>query len=265
MDLATVNGMSLEYELMGSGPELVWLHGLGGNLELERKSATALAERFRVLWYSSRGHGRSAAPSSRAGWSYGELARDLDAMIDLAGFDRPILVGGSHGANTIMRHAVEHPGRASELLLIAPGGNALARPSRRRFAPIWLMLQLARTKGPDGLTQFVTGLRPDDPKMTQEVLEAARTHDHKRLARALRRIPDQNAVDEAALAQITVPTVIAAWDNDPVIHPIALARHLADLIPNAQFEEISQLASSTPEEVAAVLAGFVNRWAGTMS
>lgn len=265
MELAKVNGHVLEYELIGDGPQLVWLHGLGGNLELERKSATALGERFRVLWYSSRGHGRSSAPVSRDGWSYGELARDLDAMIDHVGFDRPILVGGSHGANTILRHSAEHPGRARELLLIAPGGNALARPSRRRFAPIWLLLQVARSKGADGLTRFVTGLRPDDPSISQEVLAAARTHDHRRLARALRWIPDQRAVEESALARISVPTVVAAWDNDPVIHPIALARHIAAQIPGAQFEQIPQLASSTPEEVAAVLAGFVNRWAGTLS
>ena len=41
MQRATVNGVHLEYEVMGEGPDVVWLHGMGGNLELERRSASA--------------------------------------------------------------------------------------------------------------------------------------------------------------------------------------------------------------------------------
>jgi len=264
MQPVTVNGTKLEYELMGEGAELVLLHGLGGNLELERRNATALAQTHRVLWYSSRGHGRSAPAIRRTGWSYAAMAGDLDAMIDVAGFARPILVGGSHGANTILRHAVEHPGRAAALFLIAPGGNCLDRPSRARLAPIWLMLQLARLRGSDGLIRFITGLHPDNPNLDPQVLAAARTHDSKALFRALRYVPDQRAVEEKMLASLNVPTVVAAWDNDPVIHPIALARHLAEVIPGAQFEEIEQLVSSTPEQIATVLAGCVGRWANSL-
>ncbi len=263
MQLATVNGANLEYEVMGDGADLVWLHGMGGNLELERRSAAALARHHRVLWYSSRGHGRSSAPTRRAGWSYGALAGDLDAMLDVVGFERPLLVGGSHGANTILRHAVEHPGRARGLILIAPGGNALTRPSRRQFAPIWLMLNIARLHGRDGLIRFVTGLDPDNPDVDAEVLAAARTHDPRALARALRRIPDQGAVDELALAGLQVPTLVAAWDGDPIIHPIALARRIVDLIPGARFEQITPLVDASPQEVADRLASSVLRWAGS--
>ncbi|WP_346927655.1 alpha/beta fold hydrolase [uncultured Arthrobacter sp.] len=261
---ATVNGAELEYEVMGDGPELVWLHGMGGNLELERRSAAALARHHRVLWYSSRGHGRSSAPTERAGWSYAALAGDLDAMLDVVGFDRPLLVGGSHGANTILRHAVEHPGRARALILIAPGGNALARPARRQFAPIWLMLNIARLHGQDGLIRFVTGLNPESPEVDRDVLAAARTHDPRELARALRRIPDQSAVDEPALASIQVPAVVAAWGGDPIIHPLVLARRIADLIPGARFEQIAPLAGEPPQQVADRLAAFVLRWAGSL-
>ena len=260
-----VNGVHLEYELMGDGLELVWLHGLGGNLELERWSAVALARNYRVLWYSSRGHGRSSAPAHRAGWSYGALADDLDAMIDLVGFDRPLLVGGSHGANTIMRHSVEHPGRARGLFLIAPGGNGLARPSRRRYLPIWLGLQRARFHGKDGLISFVTGLDPDNPNADQQVLAAARTHNPKVLAQALRWITDQGAVDERALSTLHLPTIVAGWENDPIIHPIALARHIAEVIPGARFEEIVSLADATPQEVAEILSAWVLRWTKSLS
>jgi pimeloyl-ACP methyl ester carboxylesterase len=258
------DGVVLEYEVLGDGPELVWLHGLGSNLELERRSAGALAEHFRVLWYSSRGHGRSTAPADRRGWSYARLARDLDAMLDVAGFDRPILVGGSHGANTILRHAVEHPGRASALFLVAPGGNALRRPPRATFGRLWLLLQLARLHGGDGLTRFVTGLAADDPGIDPDVLAAARTHDPRVLYRALRRIPDQGAVDPATLAAVSTPTLVAAWNHDPVIHPIAVGREIAAAIPGARFEELDNLATADPAQIAAVLTSSVLRWRGAL-
>lgn len=62
-------------------------------------------------------------------------------------FRHPLLVGGSHGANTILRHEAQQPGRARGLLPIAPGGNALRRPPVRTFALLRLALWRGGRKG----------------------------------------------------------------------------------------------------------------------
>ena len=131
---AQVRGVELDYEVLGDGPELVWLHGLSGSLEESRPLCEALARDFRVLWYSSRGHGASTCLPSRAGYDYDEFADDLQALLDHVGFTRPVVGGGSHGANTALRYAVRHPGRARALLLVAHGANALRRPKRLMWA-----------------------------------------------------------------------------------------------------------------------------------
>lgn len=256
-------GVELEAELLGpaNGPELVWLHGLSGSLEDGRPVVERLSDRFRVLHYSTRGHGRSTPLMDGRRYGYGRIATDLSAVLDAAAFTRPLLTGGSHGANTILRHEQDHPGRARGLLLIAPGGNALRRPSRLTFAMLRLSVWRGARRGMDGLIEVCTGFHPDDPRADPHLVNAMRTHDLASLRVAMRNIPDQQAVDPAALPAFRVPTRVLAWDGDPVIHPIDVARRIADLVPGASFHEIDRVAGLSAAQVADLGATEIHRWA----
>jgi pimeloyl-ACP methyl ester carboxylesterase len=251
----------LEAEVVGSGPELVWLHGLSGSLDDGRPVVDRLSERFRVLHYSTRGHGRSTPLTDRGRYGYARIAQDLSTVLDAVGFERPLLVGGSHGANTILRHEADFPGRARGLLLIAPGGNALARPRRLQFALLRLAMWRGSRKGLDGLIELCTGFAPDDPRADPHLVEAMRTHDLASLKVAMRHIADQQVVDPAALPSFDVPTHVIAWDGDPVIHPIATARRIAELIPGATFAEIERVEGLSSAQVADVAASNILAWA----
>jgi len=253
--------VELEAEVLGEGPELVWLHGLSGSLADGRPTAELLARRFRVLHYSTRGHGRSTPLLDRTRYGYDRIAQDLRDVLDHVGFNRPLLVGGSHGANTLLRHEAEHPGRARGLLLIAPGGNALRRPPRLQFALLRLAVARAARRGEDGLIEACTGHHPDSPEADPHLVAAMRTHDFASLRIAMRWIPDQRAVDPCRLPAFRVPTRVLAWDGDPVIHPIAVARRIADLVPGSTFGEIDRVAGLSAAAVAAIAADEVERWA----
>jgi pimeloyl-ACP methyl ester carboxylesterase len=253
--------VELEVEVVGDGPELVWLHGLSGSLMDGRPVVERLADRFRVLHYSTRGHGRSTPLLDRGRYGYGPIAKDLSTVLGAVGFERPLLVGGSHGANTILRHEADFPGRARGLLLIAPGGNALRRPRRLQFALLRLGMWRGARSGLDGLIQVCIGFAPDDPRADPHLVAAMRTHDFPSLKVAMRHIADQRAVDPAALPSFDVPTHVLAWDGDPVIHPIATARRVAELIPSATFAEIERVNGLSAAQVADVAAGEIHRWA----
>jgi pimeloyl-ACP methyl ester carboxylesterase len=77
----------------------------------------------------------------------------------------------------------------------------------------------------------------------------------------MRHIADQRAVDPAALPSFDVPTHVLAWDGDPVIHPIATARRVAELIPRATFAEIQRVNGLSAAQVADIAAGEIHRWA----
>ena len=257
---AEVGDVELEYEVLGEGPELVWLHGLSGSLAESRPLCEALSRTHRVLSYSTRGHGRSTPVHERARYSYDVIADDLQAMIEHVGFDRPVVGGGSHGANTALRHALRHPGVSRALLLIAPGANALRKPDPLRWALVRGHMRRAARKGEPAVVQAITGHDPRDPSLDEKALAAvaaARTHDLPSLLSAMRLIPYQQVVAPAALVGIEVPALVAAWPKDPILHPIAVARRIAELLPQGEFVEMARATDLSPEESAVLMTAWV--------
>lgn len=258
--------IELDCEVTGTGPELVWMHGLSGSLDESRPLCRELSQHFTVLSFSTRGHGRSSPILERDRYTYDVIATDLDRLLDEVGFDRPVIGGGSHGANTALKHEVLFPGRAKGLLLVAPGANALRRPKRPHWWLIRSQLRLAeRRGGEDGLVRAITGHSPADPGHDRVAVAAARTHDFASLKAAMRFIADQQVVDPSALATIEVPTVVAGWDHDPLLHPISVARALAAGIPGARFEEIDKPAGGDSTQMAVDAAKHLSRWALELS
>lgn len=258
---AVSDDVELDYELIGEGPPLVWLHGLSGSLDESRPLCERLSQQFQVLWYSTRGHGRSTPVHDRARYSYDVIADDLERMLDHVGFEHPVVAGGSHGANTALRHALRHPGRARAVLLVAPGANALRRPDRARWALVRGQMRLAAHRGEPAVVKAITGYDPLDPALDEvglAAVAAARTHDLASLLSAMRLIPDQQVVVPASLTDLTLPTLVAAWAKDPVLHPIAVARRIASLMPNAEFVEMAKPGTMAPDNAAALMASWVD-------
>jgi pimeloyl-ACP methyl ester carboxylesterase len=256
---AVSGDVELDYEIRGEGPPLVWLHGLSGSLEESRPLCERLAKDFTVLWYSSRGHGRSSPVHEKDRYRYDHIVDDLERMMDKVGFQHPVVAGGSHGANTALRHAVRYPGRAGALLLVAPGANALRRPSRLKWGLVRGQMALAARRGEPHVVKAITGHDPRTNDLDEAALQAvaaARTHDLASLLAAMRLIPDQQVVRPAALRSVEVPALVAAWPKDPVLHPIAVARRIAELLPRGSFVEMARPSALTPDAAAALIGGW---------
>jgi pimeloyl-ACP methyl ester carboxylesterase len=112
-----VNGLDLHYWQSGEGPDVVLVHGLGGNLAgWHLTMVPELQREYRVTTYDLRGHGRSDAP--RHGYNTGTMADDLCGLLDSLGIEQPRLVGHSWGADIVLHFALKYPRRVSELALI---------------------------------------------------------------------------------------------------------------------------------------------------
>ena len=61
---------------------------------------------FRVIAYDRRGFGDSSAPWD--GYSYDDLAADLDTLINELGLEEVILVGFSMGGGEVVRYLTNH-------------------------------------------------------------------------------------------------------------------------------------------------------------
>jgi len=124
MPTLTANGVTLHYLQMGSGPDVVMLHGISGNLAVwHLRMVPLLQEHFRVTTYDLRGHGNSDMPPS--GYTTRHMADDLLGLLDALGIADADLVGHSFGADIALHLALLHPERVRKLALIEPGVPAL--------------------------------------------------------------------------------------------------------------------------------------------
>ncbi|MGY5051170.1 SDR family oxidoreductase [Streptomyces sp. 900105755] len=83
-----------------ANPTVVLVHGYPDSKEVWAAVAARLAERFHVVLYDVRGHGRSTAPKPlRGGFTLAKLTDDFLAVIDEVSPDRPVhLVGHDWGS-----------------------------------------------------------------------------------------------------------------------------------------------------------------------
>lgn len=121
-----VAGARLHVREEGSGPPLLLVHGLGGQLchytygVMER-----LAGDFRVVAVDRPGSGYSPRDAGApAGLS--AQAAALAALIDELGLRKPLVAGHSLGGAVALALALEHPDKVAGLALIAPLTHAPA-------------------------------------------------------------------------------------------------------------------------------------------
>lgn len=104
----------------GSGPVLLLVHGLGGQLRhFTYGLVPLLAQRFRVIAVDRPGSGHSTrVPGASA--SLEHQADTLVTLLDRLGVGRATVVGHSLGGAISLALALRHPARVNGLALIAP-------------------------------------------------------------------------------------------------------------------------------------------------
>jgi len=93
----SANGIEMNYVLEGpaNGPMVTMSHSLATDLSMWDAQAKALARRYRVLRYDTRGHGDTDAPAGA--YTLSQLADDARALLKALGVARTHWIGLSMG------------------------------------------------------------------------------------------------------------------------------------------------------------------------
>ena len=133
MEHAKVNGVELEYEVVGSGEPMLLIHGAHIADALQPLVAEPALERFQHIRYHRRGLGGSTYPVDAGPTSVAVQAKDAVGLLDHLGVDRAHLVGHSLGGAIALEVAAQYPTRVASLVLLepafltTPAGTAFAR------------------------------------------------------------------------------------------------------------------------------------------
>jgi 3-oxoadipate enol-lactonase len=110
------NGLSIYYELAGSGDRLLAISGTGGDLRRQPSAGRGpLGRAFSVLAYDQRGLGQTDAPEGP--YTMAQYGDDAAALLDAMGWDDCLVLGTSFGGMVAQELAIRHPERVRRLAL----------------------------------------------------------------------------------------------------------------------------------------------------
>lgn len=116
-----VPGGSLYYEVTGTGPAVVFLHGLGGNHRSWWQQVPVLRPEFTCVTLAHRGFAPSSDEAGRPRPEF--FADDLAALLDHLGIERAALVAQSMGGWTALEFTLAHPDRVGALVMCGTSGS----------------------------------------------------------------------------------------------------------------------------------------------
>jgi pimeloyl-ACP methyl ester carboxylesterase len=116
--------ISINYEVMGDGPCVLFFNGSGATLASSALLISALAKSCTVLAHDQRGLGFTSIPDGP--YTMQQYASDGAALLDHVGWERCAVVGISFGGMVAQEFAVSYPQRVERLVLMctSAGGDA---------------------------------------------------------------------------------------------------------------------------------------------
>jgi 3-oxoadipate enol-lactonase len=232
------------------GPPLVLSNSLGATLEMWRPQAEALARRFRLIRYDTRGHGKSDIPEGP--YTIADVGRDVLDLLDELNIEQAHFAGLSLGGMTGMWLAINAPERIDRLVL-------LCTSPKMGPAQTWIdRAKLVREQGTEAIVDgtferwFTDDYRKhNDLSHWREMFVGVEAEGY---ARCCGIIETMDLTD--GLPNISAPTLVIAGAQDPATPPVDHAEVIAGAVPRARLEVLdpgAHLANVERDEAVTAL------------
>jgi len=254
MPYALSGDAKIYYEVNGSGPAVLFVHGSGGHHAAWYQQVAALSGSYTVITVDLRGFGNSRWESDHDVRNFpGDIIAVLDAVAADGGPSRAVLLGQSIGAAAALRAALDRPDRAAGVILAHSLGGlrndeltALVKADRARAEQLPVIDRL--------LTPGFRAERPDLAFLFRQMgtFNTAKMQDLRNLN------TDGPTAEELAAAPF--PILILAGEKDAVLSA-ATIRRAGELLPFARVEIVPDAPHSmyweAPQLFNDAVAGFL--------
>jgi pimeloyl-ACP methyl ester carboxylesterase len=243
------------FEIVGSGPELVLIPGTFADRRTWSRVVGRLSARFRCLLLDPRGTHQSPDPGTP--FTADDLAGDVLAAMDAAGFGRAHLVGHSLGACVAIILAARQPDRVFRLVACSPSTG----PDAYQEALLDLWTALAESRLPQhfvhlGLVFNAFGRGAFDNGTVRAIVDEMDRHPMDR-ATILRYIECDRRLDlNPVMKSVDAATLVIVGSEDALTGP-AQGRLVAAAVPGARLEVIEGVGHGVHLEAPMTFARLV--------
>ncbi|MEA2422672.1 MAG: hypothetical protein QOF55_1771 [Thermoleophilaceae bacterium] len=265
----------IAYRERGSGPPIVFAHGVGVNGDLWRHVAPALAAGgHRCIAPDLPLGGHSIPLTGEPDMSLPGLAAILGSFVEALGLEDVTLVANDTGGAITQAFVGRRPERIARLVLTScdafdrypPPAVAYLKPTARIPGGLALLGQAVRFKAVQRLPiAYGWATRePIEPRIMESYTRNVRTSPGVRadLGRVLKhaRKSDMEAASRS-VANFDRPALVV-WAADDRFFPVEHGRALADLMPQGRFELVEDSRTFIPEDQPARLVELISGFLG---
>ena len=270
------DGTLLHAEVFGreEAPTIVLVHGWTCTLDFWRFQIRELSDRYRVVAFDLRGHGRSPEPED-GDYSIDCLADDVEAVLDacVPAGEQVVLAGHSLGAMTIVAWAGADPDRvrrraaavalinagvedlvSEALVLPAPSGlDRVRKPFGRLLLSAPAPLPRRTTPVSRRVVRYVAlapAASPARVAFCERMILTTRRGARAGCGRELGRLALHDS-----LAGLAVPALVLAGRNDRLTPPAHAERLAAELPGPKEIVELPGVGHMAPVEAPSAVTG----------
>lgn len=248
---------SLAYRTSGSGPPVLFLHGLGGSATAWEAQLADLGDTFRCIAWDLPGYGDS---EPIVPLTFPAIADAAARLLDDLDVERAHVVGLSFGGQQALHLALDHPDRVGRLVLadtsarFGADGTDAEQWMRLRLDPLDAGVTPAAMAA--GVVDSITAPGFAGRERDRAIAAFSRIPSEG-LRAAVECLPTHDVTDR--LGEIAAPTLVVVGELDAET-PVAYAEVLAAGIPDAELHVIAGAGHLTPSEAPAEFAALVRRF-----
>jgi len=208
--------LRVEHTPRPGAPALLLINSLGASLEMWDEQVAALGERYEIVRYDARGHGKSTLGANKE-LTLEDLAADALAVLDACGIARAHVCGLSLGGMVAMTIAQRWPDRVLKLALCNTSTHMPPRENWQSRIEKVRKEGLAETAEATLGRWFTPAFHQTEPAKVDQVRQMILKTDPQGYAACSAAIRDMDMREP--ISSITARTLVIAGTQDPATPP----------------------------------------------
>lgn len=252
-----IRDININYEIIGDGQPLLFIHGLGSSLRDWEEQVPVFSKKFKVITLDLRGHGQTDKP--KGPYSISMFAEDIAELIKSLKIDPVHIVGISLGGAIGFHLAIDHPDIIKSLVVVNMSASVPIKTLKEKqmfFLRILIVKMMGMRKMGEVLAKRLF-IKPEQEELRERMSSRWAENDKKAYLSSLKTLKNWSVLER--LHEIKCPTLVVSSDEDYT--PLSAKEEYTALIPNAKLVVIEDarhaVSVEKPEEFNTILMDFL--------